>query len=179
MKLFLLLLIYGECICTHSWCSHIVQADNIITFYPLLHCLLLLCLCLPSGPSLPSNSIFETSFFFPLTPLYPPSPSPPSLYPDHSRSEMDLSVPGSELSDDAFSLRSRSVPGLNETVSAINPSLLLPPAASPHTDHTFDFCNKFTADHKSQKNLLIFFFSPTTHIYYTVRPYRAQDLWAD
>ncbi len=23
------------------------------------------------------------------------------------------------------------------------------------------------------------FFSPTAHIYYTVRPYRAQDLWAD
>ncbi|XP_068185181.1 synaptotagmin-like protein 5 isoform X2 [Antennarius striatus] len=33
---------------------------------------------------------------------------------DHSRSEMDLSAPGSEASDDAFSLRSRSVPGFNE-----------------------------------------------------------------
>ncbi|KAI3356343.1 hypothetical protein L3Q82_017571, partial [Scortum barcoo] len=38
-----------------------------------------------------------------------------SVSSDHSRSEMDLSAPGSELSDDAFSLRSRSVPGLNET----------------------------------------------------------------
>ncbi|XP_068602284.1 synaptotagmin-like protein 5 [Brachionichthys hirsutus] len=33
---------------------------------------------------------------------------------DYSRSEMDLSAPGSEASDDAFSLRSRSVPGFNE-----------------------------------------------------------------
>lgn len=33
---------------------------------------------------------------------------------DHSRSEMDLSAPPSEQSDDALSLRSRSVPGLNE-----------------------------------------------------------------
>ncbi|CAL8323097.1 unnamed protein product [Merluccius merluccius] len=32
---------------------------------------------------------------------------------DHSRSELDLSVPGSEASDDSFSLRSRSIPGLN------------------------------------------------------------------
>ncbi|KAM4608277.1 synaptotagmin-like protein 5 [Polymixia lowei] len=38
-----------------------------------------------------------------------------SVSSDHSRSEMDLSVPGSETSDDAFSLRSRSVPGLNES----------------------------------------------------------------
>ncbi|CAK6959266.1 synaptotagmin-like protein 5 isoform X1 [Scomber scombrus] len=38
-----------------------------------------------------------------------------SISSDHSRSEMDLSAPGSEPSDDAFSLRSRSVPGLNET----------------------------------------------------------------
>lgn len=38
-----------------------------------------------------------------------------SVSSDHSRSEMDLSAPGSEPSDDAFSLRSRSVPGLNET----------------------------------------------------------------
>ncbi|XP_076603324.1 synaptotagmin-like protein 5 isoform X2 [Chaetodon auriga] len=37
-----------------------------------------------------------------------------SVSSDHSRSEMDLSVPGSEPSDDALSLRSRSVPGLNE-----------------------------------------------------------------
>ncbi|KAM9851375.1 synaptotagmin-like protein 5 [Aulostomus maculatus] len=38
-----------------------------------------------------------------------------SVSSDHSRSEMDLSAPGSEPSDDSFSLRSRSVPGLNET----------------------------------------------------------------
>ncbi|KAM9709237.1 synaptotagmin-like protein 5 isoform 1-T1 [Menidia menidia] len=37
-----------------------------------------------------------------------------SVSSDHSRSEMDLSAPGSEPSDDALSLRSRSVPGLNE-----------------------------------------------------------------
>ncbi|KAM4562053.1 synaptotagmin-like protein 5 isoform 2-T2 [Fundulus diaphanus] len=37
-----------------------------------------------------------------------------SVSSDHSRSEMDLSAPGSELSDDALSLRSRSVPGLNQ-----------------------------------------------------------------
>uniref|UniRef100_A0A3Q2D0W2 Synaptotagmin-like protein 5 n=1 Tax=Cyprinodon variegatus TaxID=28743 RepID=A0A3Q2D0W2_CYPVA len=39
-----------------------------------------------------------------------------SVSSDHSRSEMDLSAPGSEHSDDALSLRSRSVPGLNEAV---------------------------------------------------------------
>lgn len=38
-----------------------------------------------------------------------------SVSSDHSRSEMDLSAPASEPSDDALSLRSRSVPGLNET----------------------------------------------------------------
>ncbi|XP_008273775.1 synaptotagmin-like protein 5 isoform X1 [Stegastes partitus] len=38
-----------------------------------------------------------------------------SVSSDHSRSEMDLSAPGSDPSDDALSLRSRSVPGLNET----------------------------------------------------------------
>uniref|UniRef100_A0A667Z5D8 Synaptotagmin-like protein 5 n=1 Tax=Myripristis murdjan TaxID=586833 RepID=A0A667Z5D8_9TELE len=43
-----------------------------------------------------------------------------SVSSDHSRSEMDLSAPGSEPSDDAFSLRSRSVPGLNETVSGLS-----------------------------------------------------------
>uniref|UniRef100_A0A1A8FL60 Synaptotagmin-like protein 5 n=1 Tax=Nothobranchius korthausae TaxID=1143690 RepID=A0A1A8FL60_9TELE len=37
-----------------------------------------------------------------------------SVSSDHSRSEMDLSAPGSEHSDDALSLRSRSVPGLND-----------------------------------------------------------------
>lgn len=45
------------------------------------------------------------------------------LAPDHSRSEMDLSAPGSEHSDDALSLRSRSVPGLNEAVSITPPQL--------------------------------------------------------
>uniref|UniRef100_A0A8C2WS90 Synaptotagmin-like protein 5 n=1 Tax=Cyclopterus lumpus TaxID=8103 RepID=A0A8C2WS90_CYCLU len=43
-----------------------------------------------------------------------------SVSSDHSRSEMDLSAPGSEPSDDAFSLRSRSVPGLND-VSLLQP----------------------------------------------------------
>ncbi|XP_019749976.1 synaptotagmin-like protein 5 [Hippocampus comes] len=43
------------------------------------------------------------------------SVSQASVSSDHSRSEMDLSAAGSELSDDTFSLRSRSVPGLNET----------------------------------------------------------------
>ncbi|XP_070694212.1 synaptotagmin-like protein 5 [Pempheris klunzingeri] len=38
-----------------------------------------------------------------------------SVSSDHSRSEMDLSAPASEPSDEAISLRSRSVPGLNET----------------------------------------------------------------
>ncbi|XP_041858566.1 synaptotagmin-like protein 5 isoform X2 [Melanotaenia boesemani] len=42
------------------------------------------------------------------------SVSQASVSSDHSRSEMDLSAPGSEASDDALSLRSRSVPGLNE-----------------------------------------------------------------
>uniref|UniRef100_A0A3B3WSZ7 Synaptotagmin-like protein 5 n=1 Tax=Poecilia mexicana TaxID=48701 RepID=A0A3B3WSZ7_9TELE len=42
-----------------------------------------------------------------------------SVSSDHSRSEMDLSAPGSEHSDDGLSLRSRSVPGLNEAVSAV------------------------------------------------------------
>uniref|UniRef100_A0A3B4Y9J2 Synaptotagmin-like protein 5 n=1 Tax=Seriola lalandi dorsalis TaxID=1841481 RepID=A0A3B4Y9J2_SERLL len=51
-----------------------------------------------------------------------------SVSSDHCRSEMDLSAPGSEPSDDAFSLRSRSVPGLNETVSTISPSF--PPLSS-------------------------------------------------
>lgn len=37
-----------------------------------------------------------------------------SVSSDHSRSEMDLSAPASEPSEDAFSLRSRSVPGLND-----------------------------------------------------------------
>ncbi|XP_032424475.1 synaptotagmin-like protein 5 isoform X2 [Xiphophorus hellerii] len=37
-----------------------------------------------------------------------------SVSSDHSRSEMDLSAPGSDHSDDGLSLRSRSVPGLNE-----------------------------------------------------------------
>lgn len=43
------------------------------------------------------------------------SVSQASVSSDHSRSEMDLTAPASEPSEDAFSLRSRSVPGLNET----------------------------------------------------------------
>ncbi|XP_067372668.1 synaptotagmin-like protein 5 isoform X2 [Channa argus] len=43
------------------------------------------------------------------------SVSKASVSSDHSRSEMDLSAPGSEPSDDGLNLRSRSVPGLNET----------------------------------------------------------------
>uniref|UniRef100_A0A3B4ZNE0 Synaptotagmin-like protein 5 n=1 Tax=Stegastes partitus TaxID=144197 RepID=A0A3B4ZNE0_9TELE len=50
-----------------------------------------------------------------------------SVSSDHSRSEMDLSAPGSDPSDDALSLRSRSVPGLNETVSGTGLPSLLPP----------------------------------------------------
>ncbi|KAM6985095.1 synaptotagmin-like protein 5 [Aplochiton taeniatus] len=38
-----------------------------------------------------------------------------SVSSDRSRSEVDLSAPCSEPNDDAFSLRSRSVPGLNDT----------------------------------------------------------------
>uniref|UniRef100_A0A3Q3IUX4 Synaptotagmin-like protein 5 n=1 Tax=Monopterus albus TaxID=43700 RepID=A0A3Q3IUX4_MONAL len=49
------------------------------------------------------------------TPLI--SVSKASVSSDHSRSEMDLSAPDSEPSDDALSLRSRSVPGLNKIVS--------------------------------------------------------------
>uniref|UniRef100_A0A674MLF2 Synaptotagmin-like protein 5 n=1 Tax=Takifugu rubripes TaxID=31033 RepID=A0A674MLF2_TAKRU len=41
---------------------------------------------------------------------------------DHSRSEVDLLGPGSEHSDDTLSLRSRSVPGFNETVNTISSS---------------------------------------------------------
>ncbi|XP_077392560.1 synaptotagmin-like protein 5 isoform X2 [Festucalex cinctus] len=43
------------------------------------------------------------------------SVSQASVSSDHSRSELDLSAAGSEHSDDTFSLRSRSVPGLNQT----------------------------------------------------------------
>ncbi|CAJ1079585.1 synaptotagmin-like protein 5 isoform X2 [Xyrichtys novacula] len=43
------------------------------------------------------------------------SVSKASVSSDLSRSEMDLSAPGSELSDDAFSHRRHSVPGLTET----------------------------------------------------------------
>uniref|UniRef100_A0A671VMY1 Synaptotagmin-like protein 5 n=1 Tax=Sparus aurata TaxID=8175 RepID=A0A671VMY1_SPAAU len=90
-----------------------------ICFYSVLRYLLLfLGVCLPVSLSLQTAS---------LKLLPPPPPLLPislSLAPDHSRSEMDLSAPGSEPSDDALSLRSRSVPGLNETVSAINPSPL-------------------------------------------------------
>lgn len=61
---------------------------------------------------------------------------------DHSRSEMDLSAPGSEPSDDALSLRSRSVPGLNETVSCFSLSLPPPSAVFLHTDYIFLFLQK-------------------------------------
>lgn len=94
--------------------------------------------CLPSSPSLPSNSIFETIFFFSHSYSVSPIFLSSLLAPDHSRSEMDLSAPGSEPSDDAFSLRSRSVPGLNQTVSSINLCLLPPSAACLHTDHILD-----------------------------------------
>lgn len=63
-----------------------------------------------------TNLITQRSSFPQLLPLSAP---------DHSRSEMDLSGPGSEHSNDALSLRSRSVPGINETVSAISAPLLL------------------------------------------------------
>nr|XP_004551387.1 synaptotagmin-like protein 5 isoform X1 [Maylandia zebra] len=43
------------------------------------------------------------------------SVSRPSVSSDHSRSECDLLSPGSEPSDSALSVKSRSVPGLNET----------------------------------------------------------------
>uniref|UniRef100_A0A8C6KVP6 Synaptotagmin-like protein 5 n=1 Tax=Nothobranchius furzeri TaxID=105023 RepID=A0A8C6KVP6_NOTFU len=43
-----------------------------------------------------------------------------SVSSDHSRSEMDLSAPGSEHSDDALSLRSRSIPGLNDAEEDID-----------------------------------------------------------
>ncbi|XP_057707596.1 synaptotagmin-like protein 5 isoform X2 [Corythoichthys intestinalis] len=43
------------------------------------------------------------------------SVSQASVSSDHSRSEMDLSAVASEHSDDSLSLRSRSVPGLNQT----------------------------------------------------------------
>lgn len=92
-----------------------------ICFYSVLRYLLLfLGVCLPVCLSLQTASLKLLS---PPPPLLPISLS---LAPDHSRSEMDLSAPGSEPSDDALSLRSRSVPGLNETVSAINPSPLAP-----------------------------------------------------
>lgn len=81
-------------------------------------------------PSLHSNTL---SFCFP--------PFSISLIPasDHSRSEMDLSAPGSEQCGDALNLRSRSVPGLNETVSFLLPALI------------FDLSSKFSTypDHKN------------------------------
>uniref|UniRef100_A0A3Q1BNK8 Synaptotagmin-like protein 5 n=1 Tax=Amphiprion ocellaris TaxID=80972 RepID=A0A3Q1BNK8_AMPOC len=66
--------------------------------------------------SSPTSEIAKLSvcFYFLVFNFLPFLPAP-----DHSRSEMDLSAPGSDPSDDALSLRSRSVPGLNET-SSIN-----------------------------------------------------------
>uniref|UniRef100_A0A8C2YYF9 Synaptotagmin-like protein 5 n=1 Tax=Cyclopterus lumpus TaxID=8103 RepID=A0A8C2YYF9_CYCLU len=92
--------------CAHHHDVHRTWRQSSVS-YRLFYWLLVLCLYLPSGPSLPSNHFV---LFF--------SHRPASLScltaPDHSRSEMDLSAPGSEPSDDAFSLRSRSVPGLND-----------------------------------------------------------------
>lgn len=87
--------------------------------------------------------------------------------PDHSRSEMDLSAPGSEHSDDALSLRSRSVPGFNETVSSVSFFLL---QLDPHALITYLISVKFT-------HCLLFFFK--LYIYCPLCPYQAQDLWAD
>uniref|UniRef100_A0A8C4GQY1 Synaptotagmin-like protein 5 n=1 Tax=Dicentrarchus labrax TaxID=13489 RepID=A0A8C4GQY1_DICLA len=67
--------------------------------------------------SLQTASLKVLSFFFFLLLCIPCLPHSSLPATDHSRSEMDLSAPGSEPSDDALSLRSRSVPGLNETVS--------------------------------------------------------------
>lgn len=76
--------------------------------------------------------------------------------PDHSRSEMDLSAPGSEHSDDALSLRSRSVPGFNETVSSVSFFLL---QLDPHALITYLISVKFT-------HCLLFFLSYTSTVLY-------------
>uniref|UniRef100_A0A7N8XD43 Synaptotagmin-like protein 5 n=1 Tax=Mastacembelus armatus TaxID=205130 RepID=A0A7N8XD43_9TELE len=87
-----------------------------LALFVLFHCF---CLLL--------SHFLQTAFLKLLFFFFPPhsSSSPASLIslslitaPDHSRSEMDLSAPDSEPSDDGLSLRSRSVPGLNETVSS-------------------------------------------------------------
>lgn len=52
---------------------------------------------------------------------------------------MDLSGPGSELSDDALSLRSRSIPGFNETVSPTPPA---PPSLMPPVNWLVNFGNQ-------------------------------------
>uniref|UniRef100_A0A8C5ACE9 Synaptotagmin like 5 n=1 Tax=Gadus morhua TaxID=8049 RepID=A0A8C5ACE9_GADMO len=46
------------------------------------------------------------------------------LWTDHSRSELDLSVPGLEASDDGFSLQSRSIPGLNGSLQRLLSSVV-------------------------------------------------------
>ena len=126
---------------------------------------LTVCLLVPQS----SNSIFETLFFL----SYSSSALPISLpAPDHSRSEMDLSAPGSEPSDDALSLRSRSVPGLNETVSHINPwshiwFLQQPPHRPQSQQRPWD---PLIFQLMSLLNL---------YIYYTVNPYLARNLWAN
>uniref|UniRef100_A0A3B3UAC6 Synaptotagmin-like protein 5 n=1 Tax=Poecilia latipinna TaxID=48699 RepID=A0A3B3UAC6_9TELE len=70
-----------------------------------------------------------------------------SVSSDHSRSEMDLSAPGSEHSDDGLSLRSRSVPGLNEAVSAV---------ASSHP-----FCSSSSSQSVSSLNSMMSMYSET------------------
>lgn len=121
----------------HTFMMFTHLPSRIICFYPLLHCLLLLLsVCLPVPHSLQTASL--KLFFFSHSYSVSPISLSSLLAPDHSRSEMDLSAPGSEPSDDAFSLRSRSVPGLNQTVSSINLCLLPPSAACLHTDHILD-----------------------------------------
>lgn len=139
-------------------------------FYPLLHCMLLfLSVCL----LVHSNSIFET----------PPPISLSSLpAPDHSRSEMDLSVPGSDpSSDEALSLRSRSVPGLNETVSSISPSLLPASALSPHTVSPWILIvasSVWLWNLQRQFEISVHAPFKCTHLmYYNECSYQALDLW--
>ena len=132
----------GSQLC-HSWSQLIVQAETtamiIITFYPLLHCLLQFFSVLLPAPHPPlkhnlwNNSYLFICLFISLHPLFLSPLLLPT--PDHSRSEMDLSAPGSEPSDDAFSLRSRSVPGFNETVSSFGPSPSSPCRRCPPRTH--------------------------------------------
>uniref|UniRef100_A0AAQ4PMU1 Synaptotagmin-like protein 5 n=1 Tax=Gasterosteus aculeatus aculeatus TaxID=481459 RepID=A0AAQ4PMU1_GASAC len=92
-------------------------------------CLYCFSIC-PPGPSVPFS--VPKSFVSCLS--HPPASLSTLPAPDHSRSEMDLSAAGSDPSEDAFSLRSRSVPGLNEAVSRLAAFLLHPSAVTLHTD---------------------------------------------